>query len=98
MHFAYASFESAFGSFQFEHHATRNDPSLDQAFDLFAGNGGNHAFAMQNAGDVGEIDEVLRRDEFGAGGGHVVGVDVVEFAVGAQAEAGSYGQQIFAPQ
>ena len=55
--------------------------------DLFAGNGGENFVAIEDAGDIGEVHEMVCFDEFGAGRGHVIGVDVVEFAVRAQPEA-----------
>ncbi len=67
-------------------------------FDLLAGDRRNYIFPVEHAGHVSEIDEMVGVDEFSAGRGHVVRIDIVEFAVGALAEARRNGKQIFAPE
>ena len=98
MDFMHAAFERALGGFQFQHHAAGNHASLHEALDFLAGNGRDHLFAVQNAGDIGEIDQVIRADEFRASRGHVIGIDIVEFAVRALSEASGHRQQLFAPE
>src|SRR5262249_36399716 len=48
--------------------------------------------------DVGEIDEPLRLQVLGAGRRHVVGVDVVELAIGAETQAGGHRHHPPAPE
>src|SRR5436189_269754 len=54
--------------------------------------------AVENAGDVGEINQAVGTEIFGAGGGHVVGIDVVQLIVWTEAETGSNGNEAFAPE
>jgi hypothetical protein len=87
-HLTNAAFEGALGGFEFENHATGDDAALNEALALFTGDGGENFVAVKNAGNVGEIDQLIGVEKFGAGSGHVVGVDVVKLVVGAEAEAG----------
>ncbi len=93
-----AAFEGALCGFEFEDHAPGDGSILDQGFDFLLGDGGDDFFAVENAGDVGEIDQLIGAEIFGASGGHVVGVDVVELIVGADAEARGDGNEIAAPE
>src|SRR5580704_13935752 len=63
-----------------------------------AGDGGENSFAIQHAGYVGEIDQTIRAEIFGAGRSHVIRVDVVELVVGAEAEARGHGDESLAPK
>ena len=58
-HLADAAFKSALGGFELENHATGDDAALDEALTFFAGDGGEDFFAVENAGDVGEIDQLV---------------------------------------
>ena len=97
-HLADVAFESALRGFQLENHSAGDDAALDQALALFAGDGGENFFAVENAGNVGEIDQLVGVEKFGAGSSHVVGVDVVKLIVGSEAEAGGDRNQAFAPK
>src|SRR5208337_2221142 len=98
MDFAHAAFQCAFGGFQFQNHATGDDTRLHEAFDLLAGDRGDYILAVKDAGNVRQVDKMVSADEFRTGGGHVIGIDVVEFAVGTLAKTSRYRQQIFAPE
>ena len=52
--------------------------ALDEALDFFAGDGGEDFFSVEHAGDVGEINQLVGTEKFGASGSHVIGIDVVE--------------------
>src|SRR5208282_989445 len=97
-HLADAALESALGGFEFENHAAGDDAALDQALTLLAGDGGEDFFAVENTGDVGEIDQLVGVEKFGASGSHVIGVDVVKLVIGTEAEAGSDRNETFAPE
>src|SRR6266852_3224386 len=97
-HFAHAAIDGALGGFEFEDHAAGDDAGLHQVIQFFAGNGGKYFSAIEDAGNIGEIDEVIGAYEFSSGGGHVVGVDVVELVIGAKAEAGGDGKKFFTPK
>src|SRR5271170_4504347 len=92
------AFEGSLGGFQLENHSTANDAALDEALDFFASDGGEDFFSVENASDVREINQLVSFEKFGAGGSHVVGVDVVKLVVRAKAETRSDGNQAFAPQ
>src|SRR5579863_370116 len=96
--FTNAAFEGALGSFKLENHAAGNDSALNEALDLFASDGGKNLFAVENTSDICEIDQLIGFEKLGAGGSHMVGVDVVQLVVGAEAEAGSDGNEPFAPE
>jgi hypothetical protein len=96
--FADAAFEGTLGSFQFENHAAGNDAALNEALDLLASDCGKDSFAIENAGDVGEIDQLVSAEKFGTSSGHVIGVDVIKLVIGAETEAGSDGNEAFAPE
>src|SRR5260221_496276 len=98
VHFADPAFEGAFGSFELENHAAGNDTRLHEALNLFPSHGRETLVAVENAGNVGEIDQTLRTEVFGAGGGHVIGIDVVQLIVGPETEARSNGNEAFAPE
>src|SRR5580700_2975696 len=97
-HLTDAAFESAFSGFELENHSTGDDAGLDQAFALFAGDGGENFFAVENTSDVSEIDQLVGAEKFSAGGGHVIGVDVVKLVIWTEAQAGSDGNEAFAPE
>ena len=59
---------------------------------------GLHDLAIEDAGNIGEIDQMICPDEFGAGRGHVIGVDVVELPVDAQAKARSNRSELLPPE
>src|SRR5207245_6838775 len=54
--------------------------------------------AVEHAGNVGEEDQPVSMDELSACRSHVVGVDVVELAVSAQAQAGGHRYDARAPE
>lgn len=93
-----AAFESAASGFEFENHAAGNDTGLNEAFDLFTSDGGENFVAIEHARNIGEIDQTVGTQKFGAGGGHVVGVDVVQLVVGSDAEARSDREQVRTPE
>ena len=76
-----AAFDSALGGFQLKNHAAGNDAALDQSFDFLAGDGGENFLTIEDARDIREIDQLIGAEIFGAGRGHVVGVDVVQLIV-----------------
>lgn len=92
------TFQSALGGFEFQDHAARNCAILHEGFDFVARDGGDYFFSLQNTRDVGEVDELIGIEIFGASGGHVVGVDVVQLVVRTDAEAGGDGDEIGAPK
>jgi len=92
--FADAAFDGALSGFELENHAARNDAALDQAFNLLAGDDRENSLPIENAGDVREIDQLISAEIFRAGGGHVVGVDVVQLIVRTQAEARATGRSL----
>jgi len=96
--FADAAFDGTLRGFELENHAARNDAALDQAFNLLAGDDRENSLPIENAGDVREIDQLISAEIFRAGGGHVVGVDVVQLIVRTQAEARGNGQKPFVPE
>ena len=99
MDFAHAAFQRALGGFQFQNHAAGDDTRACTRLSICSQEMAEITFSpCKDAGNVRQIDEMVRADEFGAGGGHVIGIDVVEFAVGTLAEAGRNRQQIFAPE
>ena len=55
------------------------------------------AICSFDAGDVGEEDERVRLGGDGAGGGHLVGVDVVVLAVEAECDGGDDGHGVHLP-
>ena len=95
VHLVDSAFKSALGCFQLQDHAARDHARFDEVINLFAGQRGDHFLAVQNARDIGEIDQMIGADEFRASRGHVVGVDVVELAIGAKPEASGNRQQSF---
>ncbi len=70
----------------------------DQIFDFGAGDGLQDLVTVEHAGDVGHVDEPLGVNIFGAGRGHVVGVDVVDLAVSAESQAGGHRDDPGTPQ
>src|SRR5436853_629672 len=58
-----------------------SDAALDQSFDFLAGDGGENSLTIEDARDIREIDQLIGAEIFGAGRGHVVGVDVVQLIV-----------------
>src|SRR5713226_3215076 len=93
-----ATFDGALGGFQFQDHASGNDVALYQAFDLFAGDGGEDSFPVEHAGNIGEVDQLIRTEVFGTSSGHVVRIDVVELIVRANAETWRDREESFAPE
>jgi hypothetical protein len=96
--FADAAFEGALGGLELENHSTGDNAALDEALDFFAGNSGEHFFSIEDTGDVGEINQLVGTKKFGASGGHVIGVDVVQLVVGTETEAGSDGNEPLSPE
>ena len=97
VNFPDATFQGALGGLEFQDHPARNHASLDEGFDLLAGDRRNYIFPVEHAGHVSEIDKMVGVDEFSAGGGHVVRIDIVKFAFGALAEARRDWKQVFTP-
>ena len=71
---------------------------MHETLDFLASNGGKNFFTVEHSSYIGKINQLIGGDILGAGGSHVIGVDVVELIVRANAEAGSDRQQIFAPE
>src|SRR5262245_7194883 len=96
--FAHATLNGALGGFEFQDHASGNDPALDEAIDFSAIDGGKNSLAIEHACDVGEIDQLVGIKKLRASRRHMIRVDVVELVVCAYTEAWRYGQQPLAPQ
>ncbi len=79
-------------------HAPGNDLCLFQCGDLREGEPAHDvAVGSLHAGDVGEEDEGVGLGGDGAGGGHLVGVDVVVLAVEAESDGGDDGDGSHGP-
>ncbi len=98
MYFTHAAFEGALGSFELEHHTAGNDAGLHETLDFFPSYRGKHLVPIEDAGNIGEIDQTVGAEVFGTGCRHVVGIDVVQLIVRSQAEAGGDGNKVFAPE
>lgn len=96
--FADSALKGALGRLELENHSAGNDPAQDEALDLYAGNGGEDPFSVEDTGDVGEINQLVGSEKFSASGGHVIGIDVVQLIIGTEAEAGSDGEETFTPE
>ena len=92
--FGDASGECAFRGFEFQNHSAGNFVASNQVFNFGAAQGAKNFFAVKHACDVREENQPIGADKFRGGSGHVIGVDIVKLAVGAQAEAGSDGNQL----
>src|SRR5580658_2337996 len=79
--------ERAFGGFEFQDHAPRNFILADELLDFAAAHGAQNFLAVEHASDVGEKNQPIGADKFRSGSGHVVRVDVVKLAIGAETEA-----------
>ena len=79
--FADAALDGALGGFQLKNHAPGDDTALDQSFDFPAADGGENSFPIEDASNIGEIDQLIGAEIFRAGCGHVVRVDVVQLVV-----------------
>ena len=97
-HFGDASGECALGGFELQNHSAGNFVSANQIFDFGSAHRTQNFFAIEHAGDVREENQAVGADKFRGGRGHVIGVDVVKLAVGAQAHAGSDGNNPCAPE
>ena len=98
VNFANPTLEGALGRFQFQNHAAGNDAGLHEVVNLFARDGGEDLIAVQDAGDIGKVNEMVRSNEFGTSGSHMIGIDIVEFTVGAKAKAGCNRNELFPPK
>src|SRR5208282_16551 len=78
VYLADAALEGALCGFQLQNHAAGDHAGMHEALDLPARDRGEDFFAVQDAGDVREIDEMVGANKFGGGGGHVIGIDIVE--------------------
>ena len=90
--------QRALRGFEFQDHATGHHSRVDQAIHLFAGDGGKNFFSIQHAGHIRQINQMIGFDEFGAGSGHVIGIDVIELVVRAKSEASGHGHEFCLPQ
>jgi hypothetical protein len=97
-HFADTAFDGALGGFELEDHSAGNNVALDQALDFLAGDGGKNFFAIEDASNISEINQLIGVEKFSAGCGHVVGIDIVELVVRADAEARCDGDKALAPK
>ena len=97
-HFGDAASKRAFGGFQFQDHAAGNFVLADELLDFAAAHGAQNFLAVEYAGDVGEKNQAIRADEFRSCSGHVVCVDVVKLAIGAEAQARSDWDDAGAPE
>ncbi len=97
-HFGDPASERTFGGFEFQDHAPGNFILADELLDFAAAHGAQNFLAVEHASDVGEKNQAIGADKFRSGSGHVVRVDVVKFAIGAEAEAGSDRDDTGAPQ
>ena len=70
-----ATFEGAIGSLEFKNHSAGDGAILNKRFNLVRSNCGYHLFVLKDASDIGEIDELIRSEIFGASSCHVIGVD-----------------------
>src|SRR5208337_1843218 len=98
VNFANATLEGALGGLQLQNHAAGDDARVHEMVDLFAGNGREDFVAIEDAGDIGEVHEVVRIDELSTGRSHVIGIDVVELAVRAQPEARGNRGKLLPPE
>src|SRR5208282_3539463 len=98
VNFANAGFKGALGGFEFQNHAAGDYAGLHELVELFAGNGRENFIAIEDAGNIGEVNEMVSLYKLGAGRGHVIGIDVVEFAVGTEAEAWSNRNELLSPK
>jgi hypothetical protein len=86
-HFRDTAGEGALGRFEFQNHSAGHLVAANQVLDFLSLDGAKHFFAVEHARNVCKKDQAVGSDEFGSGSGHVVGVDVVEFAISAKTEA-----------
>ena len=96
--FSDAAFNGPLGGFELEDHAAGNDVALHQALDFLASNGGENFFAIEDAGNISEIDQLIGVEKLRTGRGHVISVDIVELVVRADAKAGRNGDETLAPK
>src|ERR1700736_5327885 len=96
--FRYTSCERAFGSFKLQDHSTGNLVPADEVFNLCPTDGAQHLVAVEHARDVGEENQTVGADELRCSCRHVIGIDVVKFAISAEAQAGSDWDKPGAPE
>ena len=84
-HLAYTGRKRALARFELQNHSSENLVLPDQVLGIAGRDDLQHLRAVEHAGHIGEIDQPVGVNVFGARGGHVIGVNVVEFPVGAQA-------------
>src|SRR5580704_4028683 len=98
VHLANSAGQSALCSFELQNHSARNLIFPDEVLDLAATHCAQHFFAVQHACHIGEKNQAIGLDKFSSRGCHMIGVDVVEFAIGAKPEARSDGNDAGAPK
>src|SRR5215813_4708237 len=93
-----AALESAFGGFELENHSPGNGTVLNKRFDFIGRDYRDDFFALEDASNICEIDELVSTEIFGTGGSHMVGVDVVKLIVRADAKARGDRDKIALPK
>ena len=82
----------------FRYHSTRNDTALHQPLDFLAADHRKHLLAVEHAGNVRQVNQLVGAQIFRARRGHVIGIDIVELVVRAKTEARRDRHEFFAPQ
>src|ERR1700722_1928449 len=98
MHFAHAAGQSALRGFKLQDHSARHFIPAYEIFDFTTANGAQNFFSVENAGDIGEKNQTVGLDEFRGGCSHMIGVNVVEFAVGAKSQTRGDRNDLGAPK
>ncbi len=93
-----AVIEGVAAGVELREHAARDDLRLFKLGDLRQGEPAHDvAVGAFDAGDVGEEDERVGLGADGAGGGHLVGVDIVVLAIEAEGDGGDDGNGAHGP-
>src|ERR1700691_2255954 len=98
MYFANSTDQGAFRCFQLQNHSAGYFVPANEVFYFAASNFAKTLPAVEDACHICEKNQTVGLDEFGSRCGHVIGVDVIEFAVGAEAEAGSDWNDLGTPE
>src|SRR5262249_16966807 len=93
-----AALESAFGGFELENHSPGNGTVLNKRFDFIGRDYRDDFFALEDASNICEIDELVTTEICGTGGSHMVGVDVVKLIARADAKARGDRDKIALPK
>ena len=97
-HFGDAPGQRPLGGFELQNHPAGNLVPADQVFDVRSAHRAQHLLAVEHPRHVGHENQPVGADEFRRGRGHVVGIDVVKLAIGAQPHARSDRNNSRAPK